>query len=94
MSSVSVLATSSQPATPQPSRLLDHLHASAIARFGRPNPAERYVQWGRKPQRRKRRDTLAASFHPRRMAFDTDRHVRADTLGNLAQGRWIEFKVP
>jgi hypothetical protein len=36
------------PVSPQPPRLLDQLRALALARFGRPEPAERYVGWARR----------------------------------------------
>ena len=42
MSSVAVLTT------PLPPRLLDQLRQRALARFGRPEPGERYVQWARR----------------------------------------------
>jgi hypothetical protein len=33
---------------PQPPRLLDQLRQTAFARFGRPEPGERYVNWARR----------------------------------------------
>jgi hypothetical protein len=36
------------PASPAPPRLLDQLRQTALARFGRPEPGERYADWARR----------------------------------------------
>jgi hypothetical protein len=46
MSTTIVSATSA--ATPQAPRLLDQVRQMATARFGRPEPAERYMHWSRR----------------------------------------------
>jgi hypothetical protein len=45
MSSVSVVTAA---VVPQPPRLLEQVRLSALARFGRPEPAVRYVEWVRR----------------------------------------------
>ncbi len=40
--------TSAASSEPQPPRLLDQLRQTAFARFGRPEPGERYVHWARR----------------------------------------------
>jgi hypothetical protein len=46
---MSTVAASETPvSTVQTPRLLDRVRQIAMARFGRPEPAERYVQWSRR----------------------------------------------
>jgi Phage integrase, N-terminal SAM-like domain len=40
--------TSAAPPGPQQPRLLDQLRQTALARFGRPEPGERYADWARR----------------------------------------------
>jgi hypothetical protein len=69
---------SSSPAvvTPQPPRLLDQLRQSALARFGRPEPAARHVEWVR------RFVLFHGKRHPRQMGLDEV----GQFLHHLAQG--------
>ena len=46
--SVSVTPTLSTSTVPQAPKLLDQLRASALARYGRPEPGERFVGWVRR----------------------------------------------
>ncbi len=46
MATITISAASAS--TPQAPRLLDQVRQMATARFGRPEPAERYVQWSRR----------------------------------------------
>ena len=46
--SVSVTPTLSTSTVPQAPKLLDQLRASALARYGRPQPGERFVGWVRR----------------------------------------------
>jgi hypothetical protein len=64
MSGVSVLAAPLQVAAPQPPRLLDQVHAGALARFGRREPAERYVECVR------RFILFHGKHHPRELGID------------------------
>ena len=48
MSSAFVLGPRAPAATPPSPRLLDQLRQSALARYGRPEPAERYAKWVRR----------------------------------------------
>lgn len=43
-----VLAASALLPAPQPPRLLDQVRERALARFGRPEPGERYADWARR----------------------------------------------
>jgi integron integrase len=62
MSTVSVLAAPAP--TKQPPRLLEQLHQKALSRFGRAEPAERYVEWVR------RFILFHGKRHPRELALD------------------------
>jgi hypothetical protein len=46
--SVSVTPTFSTSTVPQAPKLLDQLRASALARYGRPEPGDRFVGWVRR----------------------------------------------
>jgi len=43
-----IIVSPASPSTPQAPRLLDQVRQMATARFGRPEPAERHVQWSRR----------------------------------------------